>query len=64
LIHKQVHGKVIVVDRKKAVIGSANFTWSGMYGNYEIGVMVYDRQDWKLAKVIDILSFMGKSMNK
>jgi len=34
----ELHMKVIVVDRKKALIGSANFTWKGLLDNYEIAV--------------------------
>jgi cardiolipin synthase len=53
---QQLHAKVIVVDRNKAVIGSANFSWNGMYGNYEIGLLLKGQHAWKLAKVIDVLS--------
>jgi phosphatidylserine/phosphatidylglycerophosphate/cardiolipin synthase-like enzyme len=47
---KQVHAKGIIVDRKIAVIGSANFTWSGIYGNYEIGAILYDKQAMEIGK--------------
>lgn len=48
-----LHAKVIVVDRKKAVIGSANFSWHGMSHNYEIGVQLEGDSAWKLGKIID-----------
>lgn len=48
-----LHAKVIVVDRKKAVIGSANFSWHGMSHNYEIGVHLEGNSAWKLGKIID-----------
>ena len=35
-----MHGKVIVADRKTALIGSANFTLVGLGKNYEFGVRV------------------------
>lgn len=52
----QLHAKVLVVDRKKAVLGSANFSIGGMTKNYEIGVMVEGDAAWKLGKLIDDLS--------
>ena len=48
-----LHAKVIVIDRKKAVIGSANFSWHGMSHNYEVGVQLEGDSAWKLGKVID-----------
>jgi len=50
-----LHAKVIVVDRKKAVIGSANFSWHGMSHNYEVGVQIEGDSAWKLGKLIDDL---------
>lgn len=52
----QLHAKVVVVDRKKAVIGSANFTKGGMVANYEIGAFVEGDKAWALAELIDILA--------
>ena len=48
-----IHAKVIISDRKKAVIGSANLTWSGMRTNYEIGTYVEGAEIWELSKIID-----------
>ncbi|MGH7900681.1 MAG: phospholipase D-like domain-containing protein [Thermodesulfobacteriota bacterium] len=53
----QLHAKVLVVDRKKAVLGSANFSWGGMTKNYEIGVLVEGQPAWKLAKLVDDLTY-------
>lgn len=47
------HAKLVIVDRKKALIGSANFTWSGMYSNHEVGLFIEGDQVWKLAAMID-----------
>jgi cardiolipin synthase len=51
-----LHAKVIVGDRKKAIVGSANFSWGGMVANYEFGVMFDDDSAWKLAAAIDDLA--------
>ncbi len=51
----QLHAKTIVADRKRALIGSANFTWSGMVANYEIGVLVEGDICWKLAQLLESL---------
>ncbi len=50
---KTLHAKVVVVDRKKAVLGSANFSWGGMSGNYEIGIFLDGREAWTLSKLVD-----------
>ena len=50
-----LHAKLVVVDRKKAVVGSANFTWGGMYGNYEVGLLVEGEQVWKLAEIHTVI---------
>jgi phosphatidylserine/phosphatidylglycerophosphate/cardiolipin synthase-like enzyme len=52
---RQLHAKVIVADRKSAVIGSANFSWGGMVTNYEVGVLIEGQEAWKMAKLIDEL---------
>lgn len=57
-----LHAKIVVVDRDTAVVGSANFSWSGMYGNYEIGVMLRGQRVWKIADIVDILAGMGKKL--
>jgi len=50
---RQLHAKVIVSDRKRALIGSANFSWGGMVANYEIGVLLEGDLAWKMAELID-----------
>ena len=50
---KTLHAKVVVIDREKAVLGSANFSWGGMSGNYEIGVLLEGREAWTLSKLVD-----------
>jgi hypothetical protein len=39
---KQLHAKLYVVDRKEAIIASANLTKGGIEGNYEAGVWLND----------------------
>lgn len=56
-----LHAKVIVVDRSKAIVGSANFTWGGMTGNHELAVYLEGEMVWKLAALMDRLS---AQMNK
>lgn len=50
---RQLHAKVVVADRSRAVVGSANLSWGGMVSNYEIGVLVKGPFAWNLAKLID-----------
>ena len=51
-----LHAKVIVVDRKRAVVGSANLSFGGMTKNHEIGVSFEGKEAWKLSKIIDSLT--------
>lgn len=37
---RRMHGKVIVADRARALVGSANFSGGGLYANLEFGVRV------------------------
>lgn len=49
----QFHAKAVVIDRKRALIGSANFTWGGMAINHEIGVLLKGKYAWDIASLID-----------
>lgn len=51
---RQLHAKVIVSDRNRALVGSANFSWGGMVANYEIGILLEGDLAWKLAELIDM----------
>ena len=60
-----MHAKVIVADRKKAIIGSANFSWPGMSHNYEMGVQLEGDYAWKLGNIIDgIENRFGKDVDR
>ena len=50
-----IHAKAIVIDRRKAIIGSMNFTWGGMVGNHEIGVLIEGPDVEDLAYVLDLI---------
>jgi len=64
LAGRQLHAKVIIADRIRAVIGSANLSWGGMVTNYEIGVMLEGDAVWKLAALVDsfITAMQGKGL--
>jgi phosphatidylserine/phosphatidylglycerophosphate/cardiolipin synthase-like enzyme len=51
-----LHAKVLVADRKRAVVGSANLSWGGMVTNNEISLLVEDSSAWALASLIDRLA--------
>lgn len=48
-----LHMKVLVTDRMKAVIGSANMTWKGMVENNELGLLIEGETPEKLALLIE-----------
>lgn len=35
-----LHAKVFAIDGRKAVVGSSNLSWSGIYNNYEMAVLL------------------------
>lgn len=37
---EDLHAKIIVLDRSKALIGSSNITWKGLVLNHELSVVV------------------------
>lgn len=51
-----LHAKLIVVDRSRALVGSANLTWNGLIGNHELAVVVYGKDASKIAELFDKLS--------
>ena len=51
-----LHAKVLIQDRRAAVIGSANISWRGMEKNIEIGILVRDGSAWRLSSIIDDLA--------
>lgn len=62
LFQKQIlHAKVVVVDRKKAILGSANFSWGGMAAHYEIGIFLEGDEAWTLSKLVDNVADSTKS---
>lgn len=50
-----LHAKVLIADRKRAIFGSANFSWGGLVANHEIGVLLEGDPAWALAGIIDSL---------
>jgi phosphatidylserine/phosphatidylglycerophosphate/cardiolipin synthase-like enzyme len=47
-----LHAKTFVVNRNKAIIGSSNLSWSGMYNNYEIAVLLEGKDAERVAKLV------------
>lgn len=54
-----MHGKVIVADRSVALVGSANFTFSGLHGNFEFGVKVEGGIAGEIATLVERLERQG-----
>lgn len=54
---KILHAKVLISDREKAVIGSANFSLGGLSKNYEIGMLIQGKEVWELSKIIDDIAY-------
>jgi len=50
---EELHAKLVVVDRRIALVGSANISMRGMERNYELGVLLKDREVATIADCID-----------
>lgn len=50
LNYQDLHAKIYLFDNSKALITSANMTYSGMYHNYEYGVLI-DKNDTIIDKI-------------
>lgn len=55
-----LHAKIMVADRKKAIVGSSNLTSRGLIWNLEIGFLIEDESVWKLSEVIDSITEMSE----
>lgn len=55
---KMLHAKVLVADGKKILSGSANFTFSGMISNYELGFLVEDPS--MALQILKLIKKLGK----
>jgi phosphatidylserine/phosphatidylglycerophosphate/cardiolipin synthase-like enzyme len=53
--YTKLHAKVTVVDRREALVGSANFTFHGMESNLELGLRVRGPQAAAIAERFDHL---------
>jgi len=51
----KMHGKAVVADRTDALVGSANFTGSGLGRNLEIGVHVTGRRAGEICELVERL---------
>lgn len=50
-----LHAKVVVADRKIALVGSSNLSWRGMVTNYELAALVQDDAAITAAQAVDRL---------
>lgn len=53
--HEDLHAKVIIADRERALVGSANLTGRGLVGNHELGVVLSGRIARDLGLALDRL---------
>ena len=56
---RRMHGKAIVADRFKALIGSANFSMGGMRANIEFGLRIEGDTAAELHRLIESLKSKG-----
>lgn len=55
-----IHSKLVVADRQRGYIGSANFSWHGMESNLELGVCLQPGQAAAIAGIFEHLEASGK----
>lgn len=52
----ELHAKLLVVDRREALVASSNLSWHGLVGNHELGILVQGAPAAKIARLIDKLA--------
>ncbi|MEM0133679.1 MAG: phospholipase D-like domain-containing protein [Thermoplasmatales archaeon] len=57
-----LHAKIMIADRKVAIVGSSNLTSRGLLWNLEIGFLIEDESVWKLSEIIDRIVEMSKPL--
>jgi cardiolipin synthase len=57
-----MHAKVVIVDRQRMAIGSANIGFGGLHGNYELGVLVEGEDAWTASTVLDRLAILSERL--
>ena len=51
-----LHSKLVIVDRKRAIVGSANLSWNGLVRNHELAVLIEDEEEVsQIASTVDRL---------
>jgi len=53
---EDLHAKLIVVDRSKALVGSSNLSWKGLVVNHELAVLIEGPTAARIGKLIDTLA--------
>lgn len=56
---RHIHAKVVVADRARALVGSANFTGSGLGRNVEMGVLVEGKAAVEIVEVVEMMRGRG-----
>ncbi len=52
-----LHAKTIVVDRKRALVGSSNLSRNGLRENHELGVVLEGKEVSDIASALDSLAY-------
>jgi len=53
---EDLHAKLIVMDRSKALVGSSNLSWKGLILNHELAVLIEGPTAARIGNLIDILA--------
>jgi len=53
---EDLHAKLIVIDRQKALVGSSNITWKGLILNHELAILLKGPTAKNVGSLIDILT--------
>lgn len=53
--NSELHAKVVVADRRLALVGSSNLSWHGMVANHELALLVEGEAATAVASALDRL---------
>jgi phosphatidylserine/phosphatidylglycerophosphate/cardiolipin synthase-like enzyme len=58
---EDLHAKIIVVDRRWALVGSSNISWHGYISNHELAILIDGDMASSIASMIDDLASCSES---
>lgn len=61
---EDLHAKLIVIDHRSALVGSANLSFKGMVANHEVMVKLFGKTAYSIGELLDWLSAKSETIRE